>query len=139
MPNKRSRRKQTQKVYCPYCERRLWRVGGEKYHIFYADKTEIQKGMGLTHKKASFVAVQQGTTVDRQVWLEEFFCEEHGKMWLRLKKIDEKAFESKLATKEDWQRSTRTPNPEKPNPSVSEFTLRMSRRTNGQAFKRFYE
>ncbi len=140
MANKRSRRKQTLKVQCPYCEKRLWRMDGDKHYIFYSDKVEIQREMNLSPKKASLVAGEIGNTVvDRKTWLEEFYCSEHGKMWMRLKKIDDQTMETKLASQHDWKRSTKTPNPEQPNPSVSEFTLRMSKRTDGQAFKRFYE
>jgi hypothetical protein len=60
-------------------------------------------------------------------------------MWMKLKKAENEVLEAKLASQHDWKRSTKTPNPDQPNPSVSEFTLRMSRRTNGQAFQRFYE
>lgn len=140
MPNKRSRRKQTLKVQCPYCEKRLWRMDGDKHYMFYSDKVEIQREMNLSPQKASLVAGEIGNTVvDRNTWLEEFYCSEHGKMWMRLKKIDDQTMETKLASQHDWKRSTKTPNPEQPNPSVSEFTLRMSKRTDGQAFKRFYE
>jgi hypothetical protein len=141
MPNKRSRRKQTLKVQCPYCERRLWRMEGEKHYVFYTETTELQEEMNLTHKKASLVTGQPqfSSVVDRRAWLEEFFCNDHGKMWMKLKKGEDQVVEAKLASQHDWKRSTKTPHPDRPNPSVSEFSLRMSRRTNGQAFQRFYE
>ena len=68
MANKRSRRKQTLKVQCPYCERRLWRMDGEKHYIFYTETTEIQREMNLTHKKASFVSAEHkfSAVVDRR-------------------------------------------------------------------------
>jgi hypothetical protein len=139
MPGKRKGRNQVQKLGCPYCQQRLWRVGREKYQIFYTGKTEIQKGMGVTGKKASFLAAQKQAHVASNVWLEEFFCEEHGQIWLHLTKTQEGAFLMRLATREDWQRTNRTPNPERPNPSVSEFTYRLSRRAEAGAFKRFYD
>lgn len=40
-----------------------------------------------------------------------------------------------LATSKDWQQTTRTIQPDIPNPSVSEFTYRMSR----QAGTKYYE
>lgn len=139
MPGKRKGRKDVQKFYCIYCQQRLWRIGSEKYHTFCMGKEEIQREMEVSSKAASFLAAQKQAYVESNVWLEEFFCREHGKIWLRLKKTKERTFEIRLATHEDWQRTSRTPNPDTPNPSVSEFTYRMSRRSDADAFKRFFD
>lgn len=137
MPSKRHRRNQTHKFFCPCCSRRLWRVGGTKHFIFYQGKSPIQKSFNLSAKKASFLAAQSPVCVDRQVWLEEFFCEKDGKIWLRLSK-SEAGLECRPAIREDWTQTTSTIEPDRPNCSVSEFTYRMSR--NSQAhFDRGYQ
>jgi hypothetical protein len=127
MPNKRSKRSQTQKFYCPHCQQRLWRLGSPKYYLFYQDVTQLKERLGITRKKAVFLAAQNPTFVDRGSWLEEFFCEEHGKMWLRLSKQTDGILEVKMAKSSDWNCTTYTINPNIPNPSVSEFSYRMSR------------
>jgi hypothetical protein len=127
MPGKRSRFKKKQMFSCPHCQQQLWRVGSPKYYLFYQGKAEIQKGFNLSAKNASFLANQQDTCVDLNVWLEEFFCETDGQIWMHLSQNEQKAIASRLATAEDWQRTTKTFDPDKPHSSVSEFTLRMSR------------
>ena len=139
MPNKRSKRK-SQQFYCPYCQNRLWRPGFNKYCLFYQGKEEIQKGFQLTSKKAALVAQQQTVIVDRQVWLEDFLCENDGKIWLCLSNKEEgKNISYRLATEQDWEHTSHTPDPNRPNCSVSEFTYRMSRRPLFTDNKRIYE
>lgn len=129
MPNKRSRTKNIRKFYCPHCCRRLWRVGGQKYYLFYQGTTEIQKEFKLTHKKAEFLAKQNPVCVNQNVWLEEFFCEEHGKVWLYVSRSQQGEISTRPAKREDWERTSRPLNPDRPNCSVSDFTYRMSRGT----------
>jgi hypothetical protein len=127
MANKRSKRANIQKFYCPYCERRLWRLGGPRHFLYYNNATEILNNLDITRKRATLLATQ-GAYVDRLTWLEELFCGEHGKIWMRLRQNDEGAISFKIASDADWRNSTGTLDPNAPNPSVSEFTFRMSRR-----------
>jgi hypothetical protein len=136
MPNKRSSRKRNQKFYCPKCEARLWRIGNPKYSLFCQGITEIQQGFNLSRKKASFLAAQEFAPVNRNTWLEEFLCSEHGKIWMRVTKSPDGLLTACQATDRDWKRTTRTIHPNLPNPSVSEYTYRHSRR-NGS--KKYYE
>lgn len=124
-----NKRKKTQKFYCPCCQRRLWRVGSPKHYLYYQGTQEIQQGFGLTAQKARFLSAQNEVWVDRQVWLEEFFCEEHGKMWLRLFRSEEGLLWAKPAERKDWQRVSRALDPDRPQCGVSEFTYRASRRS----------
>jgi hypothetical protein len=126
MSNKRSKRAHIQKFHCPYCESRLWRLGGQRHFLYYSNATEILQNLDVTRKRATLIATQ-GAYIDRLKWIEEFFCGEHGKLWLRLHQKEEGLI-SKLASDEDWKSSTGTIDPNAPNPSVSEFTYRMSRR-----------
>jgi hypothetical protein len=129
MPNKRSRRSQKQKFHCPWCQHQLWRLGNPKHYLFYQGISEIKKQFNLSKKNAGFLAAQDFVQVDRRTWLEEFFCKEHGKLWMRLTSRPDGIVVATLAKETDWKRSTRTIDPDCPNPSVSEYSYKMSRRT----------
>ena len=128
MPNKRSRKSKKQKFYCPYCQARLWRTGSPKHYIYYQEISEIQKNFNLSRKKASFLKNQNTTCLDKNSWIEDFFCVQHGKMWLKISCKVEQPIEVSLASEDDWKKTTGTINPNLPNPSVSEFTYSMSRK-----------
>ncbi|OKH21784.1 hypothetical protein [Chroogloeocystis siderophila] len=128
MPGKRSSRKNVTRFFCPYCEQRLWRRGGEKYHLFYTGALEIQQNVSMPRQSAVMLAAK-GVYVDNNVWIEEFTCGQHGKMWLKVCRKEDGRTVTSLATHKDWKRTSRTIHPETPNPSVSEFTYRMSRQT----------
>jgi len=114
------------------CALPLWRLGSRKYHLYYHGVGEIVAHTHLTRKKAALLATD-GNFIDRNAWLEEFFCWEHGKLWLALRRDADGELRATLPTSEDWQRTTGTVHPTCPNPSVSEFTFRMSRRTTGRS------
>ncbi|MBE9166075.1 hypothetical protein IQ238_00520 [Pleurocapsales cyanobacterium LEGE 06147] len=128
MPNKRSKRKRVQHFFCPLCGMRLWRLGSTKYYLFYQNAAEIRQNLKISAKKASFLATQNSAYIDRNSWIEEFFCTEHGRIWLLLSRQSDGNIVYRPAKKEDWKQTNKTINPTKPNPSVSEFTYRMSRK-----------
>lgn len=132
MPGKRSKHKNAQRFYCAYCERRLWRLGSPKHFVFYVGAAEIQQNVNMPHKSAMFLA-NKGAYVDSNSWIEEFFCGDHGKLWMKVTRKTDNTLVTTLATSKDWQQTTGTIQPERPNPSVSEFTYRMSRQA-GQKF-----
>ena len=72
---------------------------------------------------------QSFVQVDRSTWLEEFFCQVDGKMWLKVSKDLDGTITTQVADQKHWKQSTKTIDPNKPNPSVSEFTYRMSRKS----------
>ncbi|WP_036477612.1 hypothetical protein [Myxosarcina sp. GI1] len=126
MPNKRSKRKKTEKFFCPYCEDRLWRLGSSKYYLFYENAREIRQQMGISAKKATFLASHHTTYLDTTKWIESFCCSAHGMLWLLI--ISQKdVWQYRLAMEKDWLQTSKTVDPRRPNPSVSEFSLRMSR------------
>ncbi len=129
MANKRSKRNQSAKFYCPYCGDRLWRLGTGKHHLYFQGISEIQQQFNLTRKKASLLAGQNPVQTDRATWLEEFMCRSDGKFWLYLSKQKDGSFVTKIADDSHWKRSSKTIDPNHPNPSVSEFTYRMSRKS----------
>jgi predicted RNA-binding Zn-ribbon protein involved in translation (DUF1610 family) len=127
MSGKRSNRNKIHNFPCPSCQCRLWRSGNAKHHLFYTGASEIKQNLQISSKKAGMIS-RQGAYVDPGKWIEEFFCPEHGKMWLLVSKNTNDCLMAQPATESDWQRSTGTLRPELSNPTVSEYTQRMSRR-----------
>ena len=128
MPGKRSKHKNIQRFYCPYCECRLWRLGSPKHYLFYLGASEIKKNVDMSRQSAELLA-SKGAYVNSNAWIEEFFCGEHGKLWMKVTRKAGSIIVATLATREDWPQTTGTILPNTPNPSVSEFSYRMSRQT----------
>ncbi len=128
MPGKRSRKSKKQKFNCPYCHTKLWRIGSPKHYLYYREISEVQKNLNISRKKASFLISQNNTYLDRSSWIEDFCCEQHGSMWLKISHKADGSIKVSLANAEDWEKSTGTINPNLPNPSVSEFSYSMSRK-----------
>ena len=103
MPNKRSKRNQAQRFFCPYCDQRLWRLGGHKHQDNVLDKhTKLSADGGgyvnlrgrsghpqqlekrsLSWGNSPKQQLNQGSVPghgDELAWSEEFVCEQHGKM-----------------------------------------------------------
>lgn len=128
MPGKRSRARTKQNFNCPYCHTKLWRMGSPKHYLYYQEISEVQKNLNISRKKASWLIAQNNTYLDQSCWIEDFFCEQHGTMWLKISRKVDRPMEVSLAGADDWKKSTGTINPDFPNPSVSEFTYSMSRK-----------
>jgi hypothetical protein len=56
----------TPKLCCPFCQKRLWHLGSDQYY--------------------DFLFFQNKLSLDYSSWIEEFFCEEHGKLWMQITK-----------------------------------------------------
>lgn len=125
MAGKRSNRN-VQRFNCPYCERRLWRLGSPKHFLYYLQPSEIQQNVNISRKNAVFLA-NKGIYVDSNSWIEEFLCGDDGKLWLKVNRKSDATLVTTLASSKDWLQTTRTILPDTPNPSVGEFTYRMSR------------
>lgn len=63
-----------QKFSCPFCQQRLWRLGSKPSFLF--------EGTNLKSNNA---------------WLEDFFCEEHGRIQMRLTKTTDLTLKAELA------------------------------------------
>jgi hypothetical protein len=126
MPGKRSKRNNIARFTCPNCENCLWRIGSEKHYIVCSDPSDFAHYLDLSRRQVA-IAMAQGGWNERRVWIEEFFCGDHGKMWLLIRNLQCGKAVAKAATEYDWKRSTGTQHPDSFNPSVSEFTQRMSR------------
>ncbi len=129
MSNQRAKRRQVKHFFCPFCETRLWRSGKCRYYIFYRNAKQIRQNLKISAKKASLLANQSSTYLDKNAWIEEFFCSTHGAMWLYISRNQQKLITYRLATREDWLQTNRTPDPTNPNPSISEFSYRISRKS----------
>ena len=71
---------------------------------------------------------KNSTYLDTNTWIEEFCCQTHGTVWLKVSSQNNSTLKTSLATSNDWKRSTGTIDPRFPNPSVSEFSYSMSRK-----------
>jgi hypothetical protein len=126
MPGKRSSRKKVEQFFCPYCEKRLWRLGGSKHNLFLGSSRPSQQN--LQNPSTSSTALDKTACIDPNQWLEAFFCSEHSKLWMLVCRTTYNRLAAVLASNTDWQRSTTIPPIDVPNPSVREFSIGMSRR-----------
>lgn len=99
MPEKCSKHKNVQRFYCAYCNRRLWSLGNPKHFLFYLGETENWQNV-----------------VDSNSWIEEFYCGEHGKLWMKLSRKTGSMPVAALATSRDWQQTTHKLQPDTSNP-----------------------
>jgi hypothetical protein len=127
MARKRSRYKEDKYFYCPHCQARIWRLGSPKHFLFYQNALELKKELNISSKKAKFINTNFPVYVDRASWIEEFFCPNDGKLWLLVSRKADQKLSLHLPDRKDWSRTTKTILPDRPNPSVSEYTYRMSR------------
>ena len=98
-----------QKFYCPCCQRRLWRVGGYK---FYQGQSKRGEALTLISEKDNFLTHSTPSLANQQVWLEEFFCEKDGKIWMYLSKSEEGVLSYQLAEQAQWRHTDRVSAPD---------------------------
>jgi hypothetical protein len=72
--NKNNGRNLVQKFSCPFCQRRLWRLGSQPSYLF--ERTNLKP---------------------EQAWLEDFFCEEHGHIQMQLVKMTDLTLKAELS------------------------------------------
>ncbi|MBW4698998.1 MAG: hypothetical protein KME03_14075 [Aphanocapsa lilacina HA4352-LM1] len=132
MARKRNRSLNRVEVDCPSCGERLWRGCGQKHHLFSSSAEQTRELTGITRKKAVLLHTDTTTWVDRSRWIEAFFCPDHGQVWIICTRGDDGQVTGEVAPSRLWLQTTGTIDPSKPNPSVSEFTYRMSRRSSVQ-------
>jgi hypothetical protein len=139
MAERRNRRRKRVLTYCSVCAARLWRINSDRHYLFANSSAEIRQLSGMTRKKAAMFTQQSNTFVDRHRWLEEFFCTDHGPLWLLLEQDADGSINTSVPDPKIWEQTTGTIDPRKPNPSVSEFTFRMSRRAAPNLGQRYYD
>ncbi|MBW4696842.1 MAG: hypothetical protein KME03_02860 [Aphanocapsa lilacina HA4352-LM1] len=127
MAQKRSRALNRVEIYCPTCGLRLWRMPGKKHFVYSTTVEQARELLGLTKKTATLLHAATTTLVDRTRWIEEFFCPNDGAAWIACHRDKSGQVTGQVATGEQWQQTTGTVDPRRPNPSVGEFTYRNSR------------
>lgn len=128
MSRNRNRTANRLEIPCPMCGVRLWRGSGQKHYIFASNVEQTRELTGTTRKKAILLHTTTTTWVDRSRWIEPFFCPDDGQIWIACTRDGEGQVTGEVAPPKLWKQTTGTLDPNKPNPSVSEFTYRQSRR-----------
>jgi hypothetical protein len=138
MPGKRSYFRRSLKSECPCCGAYLHRINSQKFRL-YADKAEdIESELKVSRAKARQMALQ-GPVSLKDTWIEEFYCTDHGRMWLQVRRGQgENGYLTNVPPASVWKRTAQTIDPDHPNTSVSEFTLRNSRGIHHNLLHRFY-
>jgi hypothetical protein len=86
----------------------------------------------MSHKSAQLVIEAYPVLVLSNEWLEELFCPQCGSsLWCHITKIDRMLHSVRLPPRELWEQLAHV-DPLVTNPSVSQFTRRSARRTDGR-------
>ena len=132
-PPKRQRggRSRKRELFCPAHPEQRIEGNGQKYFLHLLTPEEL-KARGMPHKKAQLVIDAYPVLVLSNEWLEELFCPQCGSShWCHVIKHDRVLHSVSWAPRELWQQVAHV-DPLVPNPSVSQFTRRTARRTDGR-------
>lgn len=129
---KRSKRRA---IYCPlhgcYLD-----SASQKYKIFADQAGQLQQ-RGMSRRNALMLVANRTAVSLEGEWLEAFWCEQCQQIkWYHVRKCDERSYEISLAPQELWQQATGVISSQG-NPSVSEFTRRISRDVTYQGLSGF--
>lgn len=105
MSSRGSRQQKTQRFNCPHCGERLWRVDGQKHYLVHTGAAENQENLDSSTTTANDVG-SSGSFLDKNTWIEEFFCGEHGQIWLLVQRHKDGSLNSALAESPDWRKAT---------------------------------
>jgi hypothetical protein len=106
---------------------------GKKYFLHLLSPEEL-KARGMSARKAQLVIESYPVLVLSHEWLEELFCPLCGcNRWCHVSQIDRVRHVVRWAPRELWQQVAHV-DPLVPNPSVSQFTRTVARRTDGRRF-----
>jgi hypothetical protein len=137
---KRYGRSKSRQLYCPAHPEQRISGNGQKYFLHLLRPEEL-KLRGMSDKKAKLVIQAHPVLVLSNEWLEELFCPQCGTThWCHVVRHDRVEHTVRWAPRELWQQVAHV-DPLVPNPSVSQFTRRASRRTDGRRNdgKQFYD
>jgi hypothetical protein len=122
-------------IYCPIHGCYLDSVSQK--HRLYADKAEQLRDRGMGRKTAVKVIASFTTVPLTGEWLEAFWCGEcQQNEWYWVKQSDTQTYQLEPIPEDLWQQAQGVISPEG-NPTVSEFTLRQSKRMNYYGAKDF--
>jgi hypothetical protein len=137
---KRHGRSKSRQLFCPaHTEQRI-SGNGRKYFLHLLQPEEL-KLRGMSDKKAKLVIQAHPVLVLSNEWLEELFCPQCGTThWCHVVRHDRITHCVRWAPRDLWQQVAHV-DPLVPNPSVSQFTRRASRRADGRRSdgKNFYD
>ncbi|MEB3258376.1 MAG: hypothetical protein VKN83_08680 [Cyanobacteriota bacterium] len=137
---KRHGRSKTRQLLCPAHPEQRISGNGRKYFLHLLRPEEL-KLRGMSEKKAKLVIQAYPVLVLSNEWLEELFCPQCGTTrWCHVVRHDRVEHSVRWAPRDLWQQVAHV-DPLVPNPSVSQFTRRAARRTDGRRLdgKRFYD
>ena len=127
----RGGRSRKRELFCPAHPEQRIEGNGQKYFLHLLSPEEL-KARGMPHKKAQLVIDAYPVLVLSNEWLEELFCPQCGSShWCHVVKHDRVLHSVSWAPRELWQQVAHV-DPLVPNPSVSQFTRRAARRTDGR-------
>ena len=127
----RGGRSRKRELFCPAHPEQRIEGNGQKYFLHLVSPEEL-KARGMPHKKAQLVIDAYPVLVLSNEWLEELFCPQCGcSHWCHGVKHDRVLHSVSWAPRELWQQVAHV-DPLVPNPSVSQFTRRAARRTDGR-------
>ena len=124
---RRNRRTQGRELFCPKHPEQKIEGNGKKYFLHLLTRQEL-RARGMPDKKAKLVLDAYPVLVLSNEWLEELFCPQCGtSSWCHVVRHDRIKHSVKWAPRDLWMQVAHV-DPLMPNPSVSEFTRRASRR-----------
>ena len=126
------RRPKRRQLCCPAHPDQRIEGTGKKYFLHLLSAEEL-KARGMSQKKAQLVIEAYPVVlVLSHEWLEELFCPQCGSSrWCPITKINSVVHSVRWAPRELWEQVAHV-DPLVPNPSVSQFTRRLARRTDGR-------
>lgn len=137
---RRHGRPKTRQLFCPAHPDQRINGNGRKYFLHLLRPEEL-KLRGMSDKKAKLVIQAHPVLVLSNEWLEELFCPQCGTThWCHVVRHDRVEHSVRWAPRDLWQQVAHV-DPLVPNPSVSQYTRRAARRTDGHRLdgKRFYD
>ncbi len=122
-----NRRVKSRQLFCPKHPEVRIEGNGQKYFLHLLTPEQLRE-RGLSYKKSQLVIKAYPVFVLSNEWLEELFCPKCGtSSWFHIIRHDRVKHSVTFAPKELWMQVAHV-DPVVPNPSVSEFTRKSSRR-----------
>jgi hypothetical protein len=126
---RRNSRSKSRELFCPAHSEQRISGNGRKYFLHLVD-AETLRQRGMSDKRARLVIQAYPVLVLSNEWLEELFCLQCGSSrWCHVVRHDRVVHTVRWAPRELWEQVAHV-DPCVPNPSVSEFSRRSSRRPN---------
>ncbi|MBW4697134.1 MAG: hypothetical protein KME03_04395 [Aphanocapsa lilacina HA4352-LM1] len=132
MPGKRAHYARALVAKCPYCGQRVHRLNSQKFYL------QPEETADADAPDADAAKTQAQKVTPARSWIEEFYCPEHGRLWLHIERLADGAVRSRLPEASEWKKTKLTIDPDHINPSVSAYTLRHSRQASPHLLQRYF-